>query len=290
MDQKSQRSIDETSLPSSMDSADTTDTLLEKPSPLYNTRKLPFWREHLILVLSTGLVFFFLFAFSAIVFENNRKLERKLQSSLIYSPANEALKWEVVEWEHDDGAQGDYVGEPRPVLEKAWKDIFDIMNVRISEDDLKAVDRLENAVRLPDEPNYVGTLNVFHELHCIWWLYKYVHMDHYFTDATPHQRGIMKLHSHHCLNYLRKSAMCHGDVGIITYNWMPDSRKPNATATTHQCADWEQITEWSSARAVNMTRPGYLVHPSLGPVFREGEKEELAVGIPPHDVDVDEIG
>ncbi|KAK2800715.1 hypothetical protein FQN50_008025 [Emmonsiellopsis sp. PD_5] len=278
MDQKSQRSIDETSLPSSMDSADTTDTLLEKPSGPYNTRKLPFWREHLILVLSTGLLF--------------QALADITHPST--APANEALRWEVVEWEHDDGAQGDYVGEPRPVLEKTWKDIFNIMNVRISEDDLKAVDRLENAVRLPDEPSYVGTLNVFHELHCIWWLYKYVHMDHYFADATPHQRGVMKLHSHHCLNYLRKSAMCHGDVGIITYNWMPNSRKPNATATTHQCADWERITEWSSARAVNMTRPGYLVHPSLGPVFREGEKEELAVGIPPHDVegdvDVDEIG
>lgn len=44
---------------------------------------------------------------------------------VMLAPANEALKWNVVEWEHDDGAQGDYVGEPRPVLEKAWRDIFD---------------------------------------------------------------------------------------------------------------------------------------------------------------------
>ncbi|EEH37762.2 hypothetical protein PAAG_00683 [Paracoccidioides lutzii Pb01] len=291
---KQRPTYDDSSLPSSSESAGTTDTLLEKSSALYHEKKLPFWREHIKIVLVTGIAFLFLFAFSAIVFENNRKLEKKLQSSLIYSPANEALKWNVVEWKHDDGAQGDYVGEPRPALEKAWKDIFDIMNVRLSEDDLQAVGRLKNAVALPDGSGYAGTLNVFHELHCVRWLHKFVHKDHYFKGATAHEEAIMKLHSHHCLNYLRKSAMCHGDVGIITYNWKRDSLKPSATATTHQCADWSRITQWSSSRSINMTKPGYIVNPVLGPVFKEGEVEGLAVGIPEHDiggdVDVDAVG
>ncbi|KKZ64330.1 hypothetical protein EMCG_09714 [[Emmonsia] crescens] len=289
MDFRKQRraSNDDLSFPSSTESAATTDTLLEKSLSPYREKNLPFWREHIKIVLVTGTAFLFLFAFSAIVFESNRKLEKQLQSSLIYSPANEALKWNVVEWEHDDGAQGDYVGEPRPVLEKAWRDIFDIMNVRLSEEDLMAVGRLEDAVALPDGSGYAGTLNVFHELHCIWWLYKYVHKDHYFEGATPQEQAIMKLHSHHCLNYLRKSAMCHSDVGVITYNWKQGSLKPKATATTHQCADWSHITQWSSSRSFNMTKPGYIVNPSLGPIFKEGEAEGLAVGIPEHEVDVD---
>ncbi|ODH46887.1 hypothetical protein GX48_07030 [Paracoccidioides brasiliensis] len=294
MDLGKQRPTYDDSLPSSSESAGTTDTLLEKSSALYRENKLPFWREHIKIVLVTGIAFLFLFAFSAIAFENNRKLEKKLQSSLIYSPANEALKWNVVEWKHDDGAQGDYVGEPRPALEKAWKDIFDIMNVRLSEDDLQAVGRLKNAVALPDGSGYAGTLNVFHELHCVRWLYKFVHKDHYFKGATAHEEAIMELHSHHCLNYLRKSAMCHGDVGIITYNWKRGSLKPSATATTHQCADWSRITQWSSSRSINMTKPGYIVNPVLGPIFKEGEVEGLAVGIPEHDiggdVDVDAVG
>ncbi|KAL2386486.1 hypothetical protein RJZ90_000623 [Blastomyces dermatitidis] len=87
-------SNDDSSLPSSTESADTTDTLLEKPLARYHENTLPFWREHIKTVLATA-------------------------------PANEALKWNVVEWEHDDGAHGDYVGEPRPVLERAWRDIFD---------------------------------------------------------------------------------------------------------------------------------------------------------------------
>ncbi|OAX82926.1 hypothetical protein ACJ72_02714 [Emergomyces africanus] len=283
---KQRRSNDDSPLPASTESAEATDTLLEKSSS-YRDKKIPFWREHIKIVFVTGIAFLLLFAFSAIVFENYRILEKQFQSSLIYSPAKEALKWNVVEWEHDDGAQGDYVGEPRPVLEKAWRDIFDIMNVRLSEQDLKAVGRLEDAVALPDGSSYAGTLNVFHELHCIWWLYKYVHKDHYFEGANPHEQAIMKLHSHHCLNYLRKSAMCHSDVGIITYNWKQGSLKPKATATIHQCADWSRITEWSSSRSFNMTKPGYIVNPRLGPIFTEGQEEGLPVGIPEHDVDVD---
>lgn len=68
----------------------------------------------------------------------------------------------------------------------------------------------------------------------------------------------------HCLNMLRKSAMCHGDVGLVTYSWDPTTLKPEATGTSHQCVVWDRITEWSRARAVNMTKPGYLVHPILG--------------------------
>ncbi|EGC45668.1 conserved hypothetical protein [Histoplasma capsulatum var. duboisii H88] len=252
MDYTKQRSsTDDSLLPSSTESAETTDTLLEKSTSPYREKTLPFWREHVKIVIVTGTAFFFLFAFSAILFESNRKLEKQLQSSLVYSPANEALKWTVVEWVHDDGAQGDYVGEPRPVLEKAWRDIFDsmfshpsacwavclrrnnptqVMNVRLSKQDLVAVGRLKDAVALPD-----GS----------------------------------------------------GDVGIITYNWKQGSLKPKATATTHQCADWSRITQWSSSRSFNMTVPGYIVNPSLGPIIKEGQEEGLAVGIPEHDVDVD---
>jgi hypothetical protein len=41
------------------------------------------------------------------------------------------------------------------------------MNVRLSKDDITAVNRLTGAVTLPDGSGYLGTLNVFHELHCI---------------------------------------------------------------------------------------------------------------------------
>jgi hypothetical protein len=43
----------------------------------------------------------------------------------IIAPANEAIEWKITEWAHVDDAEGKYVGEPTPALEKAWEDIFD---------------------------------------------------------------------------------------------------------------------------------------------------------------------
>lgn len=54
-----------------------------------------------------------------------------------------------------------------PQIFKTYTYQFRVMNVRLSKDDLIAVDRLHGAVALPDGSGYLGTLNVFHELHCI---------------------------------------------------------------------------------------------------------------------------
>jgi hypothetical protein len=59
-----------------------------------------------------------------------------------------------------------------------WKyDLLDIpkeqadfgtdMNVRFSLENLKAFNREEDAVMLPDGSGYLGTLNVYHEIHCV---------------------------------------------------------------------------------------------------------------------------
>jgi len=58
--------------------------------------------------------------------------------------------------------------------------------------------------------------------------------------------------------------MCHGDVGIITYRWGAESRKPFAAATQHQCVKWDRLVEWTNERTIDMFKPGYLVHPTLG--------------------------
>jgi hypothetical protein len=61
--------------------------------------------------------------------------------------------------------------------------------------------------------------------------------------------------------------MCHGDVGLVTYSWNPDSSKPAANGTAHECVDWDRLAEWSKKRAVDMFKPGFLVHPKLGMIL-----------------------
>ena len=41
------------------------------------------------------------------------------------------------------------------------------MNVRFSIEDLKVFHRVEDAVQLPDGSGYAGTLNIYHEIHCV---------------------------------------------------------------------------------------------------------------------------
>jgi hypothetical protein len=68
----------------------------------------------------------------------------------------------------------------------------------------------------------------------------------------------------HCIDFLRQSAMCHADVGVITFQWSLDSRVPVANSTHHQCANWKKLDEWTKARTVDMMKPGWLIHPSKG--------------------------
>ena len=41
------------------------------------------------------------------------------------------------------------------------------MNIRLSEEDVVAYDRKAEAVALSDGSGYAGSLNVYHELHCV---------------------------------------------------------------------------------------------------------------------------
>ena len=86
------------------------------------------------------------------------------------------------------------------------------MNVRMSYNDLKAFDRQENAVALADGSGYVGTLSVYHEIHCVVssssrhsvaiglsvrkrWMHKYMYQEIYWPDLDDAQREENRLHS-----------------------------------------------------------------------------------------------
>ncbi|PNY23873.1 Uncharacterized protein TCAP_06185 [Tolypocladium capitatum] len=176
----------------------------------------------------------------------------KLDRSDLYSPANEAVDWSVQEFNSGDGLHGDFVGEPRPALEKAWGDLLGPMNIRLSWQDVAAFGREKEAVALSDGSGYAGTLNAFHELHCI---------DEYWPGIDAEQKRKNKSHSNHCINALRKFAMCHGDVGLVIYSWQPGALKPGANGTAHTCVDWPRLHAWSRERSFDMFQPGLIVHP-----------------------------
>lgn len=58
-----------------------------------------------------------------------------------------------------------YHGEPRPELDKAWADLLEHNNIRLTEDELKRLNR--TALKLSDGSGYFGQLGAYHHLHCL---------------------------------------------------------------------------------------------------------------------------
>jgi hypothetical protein len=71
----------------------------------------------------------------------------------------------------------------------------------------------------------------------------------------------------HCIDYLRQSLMCHGDLTPIVYTWQPTYNAYSAKQETdHTCRDWDTIWKWAEGR--NST--GLRVHGSHTAVKKTG--------------------
>lgn len=82
----------------------------------------------------------------------------------------------------------------------------------------------------------------------------------------------------HCLDSLRQSVQCAGDVSLLTMKWGVHIREPVANFTSpHECVNWDNIQDWASERVYDVMAPGVLVHPTLGPSYPDG-KPGLGVG------------
>ncbi|MCJ1379343.1 hypothetical protein MMC17_002444 [Xylographa soralifera] len=168
-----------------------------------------------------------------------------------------------------------YSGKPSAALDLAWHNLLNFENIRLEPEVMEHYGRSDIGVALPEGNGYIGTLNVYHELHCIKRLHQYMYQEYYWNDITDAQRETNRVHNEHCLDFLRQSSMCHGDIGLITYEWRADTLLPVANATTHQCLNWDKLDRWTRDRSVDMMKPGWLVHPTLGLAYPTGEGDRI---------------
>ncbi|OHF01977.1 hypothetical protein CORC01_02855 [Colletotrichum orchidophilum] len=165
---------------------------------------------------------------------------------------------------------GKYTGEPRPEVDKAWRDLLQYNNIRVSEGWVHRWGREREAVKLPDG-GYLGMLSVFHELHCIKRLYQTLSPEYYFPNATEQEIDTNREHNQHCLEVLRMGAACRGDISIITHMWTDIDAHPIVNQTApHQCVDFDKVMEYSRINTVDVYQDNYIVHPKFGPSFPKG--------------------
>ncbi|KAE8336292.1 hypothetical protein BDV24DRAFT_168432 [Aspergillus arachidicola] len=205
------------------------------------------------------------------------------RSTNAYSPAQNAIERELIFFnvEEKPGTTpggSPYAGPPRPELEEAWSHLLQYSNVRLTLDEMKQIDpgRKDDAIELPDG-GYFATLQVWHELHCVKHLHRFVYAEVYFSDLSQAQRADRQIHLEHCLDTLRQGIMCRADISPITMRWGHKQAMPLGNfSSPHTCVAWDLITEWSKSRSISgIFEPGYLQHPVYGTVYT---KENLEIG------------
>ncbi|KAJ3494976.1 hypothetical protein NLG97_g3720 [Lecanicillium saksenae] len=264
--------------------------LLEK-GPAEEPRKTErsLWREPTFLIFQGALLSLYLLVLALVA--ASKAPACRGEHGKPFSPAANVIEYRDTKFTLEDHIQdlSIYSGAPSPELDKAWHDLLNSQNIRVEPEYYKHYGREKIGVGVPGSADYIGTLNVFHELHCIKRLHQFMYPEYYFPDFTKHQLEMNRLHNgkslraqceqvltfppteEHCLDFLRQSAMCHGDIGLITYIWRDDSVQPVVNATSHQCVNWEKLYGWSQDRAVDMLKPGWLVHPTKGAMSHQRE-------------------
>ncbi|KAI1326101.1 hypothetical protein F5Y16DRAFT_400640 [Xylariaceae sp. FL0255] len=139
---------------------------------------------------------------------------------------------------HEDPDTPKFIGKPRPELDEAWHQLLDTTLIRFSAEELDLANGTSIAHK---DGGYVGGLGISHTLHCLDWAGLEWHVDH-------------------CLESIRKEALCKADADIYTLEWLPQSnQKPSVTVPqAHMCVDWESLHGWMkqrSARYDEMVKP-----------------------------------
>ncbi|KAI9786816.1 MAG: hypothetical protein M1839_005047 [Geoglossum umbratile] len=191
---------------------------------------------------------------------------------IIHAPAREAIRSTAQVFEIDPDISGSsawlYAGPPSPKLDQAWEELLEHSVIRITDQEMHALGREAEGVRFTDGSGYLGQLAVFHNLHCIQSLHRFINVDYYFPNVTALEYKLLQAHNVHCLDALRQAAMCHGDAAPITMRWGKSQPIPLANSSSpHECVDWSALTSWAAERHVNPFEPGLVVHPTLGPAY-----------------------
>ncbi|GAD97500.1 hypothetical protein AN7265.2 [Paecilomyces variotii No. 5] len=165
----------------------------------------------------------------------------------VYTPAQSALQYKVENLSSGPGPNP-FAGEPRPETDEAWSDLLRGGIVKISEDELRRLNK--TSIPLRDGSGYIAYLEAIHMLHC-------VHPEHY-----PELQGTDAFapgHWDHCLEVLRQGIMCNADITVNTYYWKNPTEIQGNRTGVRKCTDWSRIQEWADERVVDFKSPEHFL-------------------------------
>jgi hypothetical protein len=123
---------------------------------------------------------------------------------------------------------------PNPVSDAVWHDWEVVRPIPITKEQIIRMGKdPSTAAKLEDQhfglgdDAHVGSLDVFHLIHCLNSLRQMAYGKYYnktTVDAT--RTSLQAYHMNHCVDLLMQSLLCSGNVNIITWHWVKDQPYP----------------------------------------------------------------
>ncbi|KAK5988396.1 hypothetical protein PT974_12550 [Cladobotryum mycophilum] len=195
----------------------------------------------------------------AILFTQNRdRVDMAQTDGRTWSPVQKLVEYEI-NGKHANGhnRRSPFQAPPSKESDDAWLNLVEPMYFNATREEIeRAGESMDDIVELVGG-GYVGALGVYHELHCLRRLRFWLYQDHYYPNLTEVQREYEHGHLAHCIDSLRLTIMCHGNTGMVSFNWKdPKSIFPGTQSNSKSvCAKWSSIEDWSRSRMISINPP-----------------------------------
>ncbi|KAG1730986.1 uncharacterized protein EDB91DRAFT_1349505 [Suillus paluster] len=178
---------------------------------------------------------------------------------VVYSPANEAIESiGIIRFNGSLDAPSIYRGSPSPEIDAAWDRVsLGARQGRLTLEQLLRTGEKPSPsmVRYPDEygGGYVVAGEATHQLHCVNMLRRVTWGDRGQSSDHKNHESLesFRIHLDHCIEMLRQILMCHGDVTMLTYDWVEGHEDPFPNFNVrHQCRNFEKALDWMNEHRV----------------------------------------
>ncbi|KAF7591896.1 hypothetical protein BBP40_000943 [Aspergillus hancockii] len=155
-----------------------------------------------------------------------------------------------------DPSQPQYAGVPSPDIDASWEELlrgeFPVLT------DEEAAPYTPDLLKIPNTGEYHFEFDMLHSLHCLNAIRKLLDKEYYAHDLEAMHRFAQntshlpsdwhRIHIDHCLDQVRQSIMCHGDLTpapLFSWKGVPLAL---AVGQSHTCRKWGPIREWMDSR------------------------------------------
>lgn len=215
--------------------------------------EMPKRKSHLrrFLLLQLALIMLYTLFLIAVIYSG---LGHSCNTPVVYTPASDVGEVEAKTLHTHLFEANAFKGKPGPSIDAAWENLFTNAYIRLSSEELQRLGRTSTPI-LDGSGDFLGALDMYHQLHCINYIYQFAHPEYYKVNETNISTAD---HVDHCIDMLRQVTMCRADTAIMTFSYQP--QQPIAWPDfnmQHECRNWDAVNAWagSAGRVLDQSDP-----------------------------------